>query len=145
MNICFELEKTVPASVNIVVGNPALTFNDKESSQITNIFHQHIQGGNTTIQNTGKHASITVNVNKADTDSFIKELESKGIPKEDATELATIVQSETSTSPQEPLGKKAQSWIVKNLQKALNGGWKMGTSVATEVITEAVKQYYGLD
>jgi hypothetical protein len=33
---------------------------------------------------------------------------------------------------------------VDNLKKAADGTWKIGVSVATDVIKEAVLKYYGL-
>ena len=52
---------------------------------------------------------------------------------------------ETVASKDEPFGKKATSWLASHhLKKAAEGRWKIGISVATEVLTEAAKKYYGL-
>jgi 3-methyladenine DNA glycosylase AlkD len=66
-----------------------------------------------------------------------------GIPKFDASELADILASESPESKEEPFGKKAKAWIVKNIGKAANGTWKAGMAVATNVLTEAALRYYG--
>ena len=42
------------------------------------------------------------------------------------------------------MGPKVRSWIVENLKKAANGTWKMGVSVATDVIKEALLKFYDL-
>jgi hypothetical protein len=73
---------------------------------------------------------------------FIEHLKQAGIAEPDAKQLAEIVASESSESKQEPLGAKA--WLIKNLKKAADGTWKIGVSVATDVIKEAVLKYYGL-
>ena len=62
----------------------------------------------------------------------------------DANEIAEIIASEAPESSQEPFGKKAKQWIAKNLVKATNGAWSVGVAVATQVLTEAAKKYYGL-
>lgn len=41
------------------------------------------------------------------------------------------------------MGTKARGWLVDNLKKAADGTWKMGVTVATEVIKEALLKYYG--
>jgi len=75
---------------------------------------------------------------------FIEHLKQAGIAEPDAKQLAEIVASESSESKQEPLGAKAKAWLIKNLKKAADGTWKIGVSVATDVIKEAVLKYYGL-
>jgi hypothetical protein len=42
------------------------------------------------------------------------------------------------------MGPKAQKWVLENLGKAALGTWKMGLTVATDVIKEALLKYYGL-
>jgi 3-methyladenine DNA glycosylase AlkD len=61
-----------------------------------------------------------------------------GISKVDASELAGILASESPQSKEEPFGKKAKAWIVKNIGKAANGTWKVGVAVATNIL-----RYYG--
>jgi hypothetical protein len=42
------------------------------------------------------------------------------------------------------MGPKARNWFVKNLKKAADGTWKVGVTVASGVIKEALLKYYGL-
>lgn len=67
-----------------------------------------------------------------------------GLPQDDAKELASIVESEEPTSPDEPFGEKAKAWLADNLKKAAQGAWGIGISVASKVLTEATLKYYGL-
>ena len=46
-------------------------------------------------------------------------------------------------SKEEPFGTKGKAWIAKNINKAVDGTWKVGIAVATKVLTEAVLKYYG--
>jgi phosphodiesterase/alkaline phosphatase D-like protein len=75
---------------------------------------------------------------------LVEFLKQAGIPEADARQLGDIVATEEPESKQEPLGSKAKKWLVDNLKKAANGTWKVGVSVATDVIKEAVLKYYGL-
>ena len=73
-----------------------------------------------------------------------KLLVSEGISEDSAKELSKIVESESPTSEKEPLGTKAKKWLIDNLKKAEDGSWKVGISVATDVIKKAVMGYYGI-
>ena len=58
--------------------------------------------------------------------------------------LAAIAASEKPDSDAEPMGPKARKWLLENLKKAASGTWKMGLTVATDVVKEALLKYYGL-
>jgi hypothetical protein len=66
------------------------------------------------------------------------------LPETDARQLGQIATSEEPESKSEPFGAKAGKWLVDNLKKAADGTWKIGVSVATDVIKEALLKYYGL-
>lgn len=143
LELTLEIEKSVPSSAEIGIGPPVeAKMKDKEAvTQIT----QHIIHGNvTTISNSGSHAHINVSIAQGDKSALIKALTDGGIPKEDADELAAIIEAEAPESKDEPFGTKTKAWITKNLGKAASGGWKIGISVATSLITEAALRYYGL-
>jgi hypothetical protein len=72
-----------------------------------------------------------------------KSIPAAGIPRSEAEELAEIVASEEPEDDKQPFGKKAKSWIARNIGKAIDGTWKIGIAVATSVLTEAALQYYG--
>jgi hypothetical protein len=73
----------------------------------------------------------------------MKSLEANGIASADAAEIAKIFESEVPESKDEPFGEKAKAWIAANIGEAVNGTWKVGVSVATQLITEAALKYYG--
>ena len=72
-------------------------------------------------------------------------MSAQGISSDDAHALAEIVASEEPGGSEEPLGEKARKWVAENIRKAADGSWKVGISVATEVIKKAALRYYGLD
>ena len=101
--------------------------------------------GNVTTAVAGGHgANIAVSVEERNKNSLIEHLVASGIPKNDASELASILESEEPSTKEEPFGQKAKNWIASNLKKAAEGTWKIGISTATTVITEAALKYYGL-
>jgi hypothetical protein len=42
------------------------------------------------------------------------------------------------------MGAQAKSWLRDKLEKGAAEAWNMGKPVAQKIITEAIKQYYGL-
>lgn len=143
LELTLEIEKSAPSAAEVTFGSPELsqTANSEKVSQISN---QVIYGNVTHITSSGAGTNISVQFAAGDLHGLIENLTQLGIASSDASEFAHVVASEESTSPDEPLGDKASTWIVKNLKKALDGTWKVGVSVATKVLTEAALKYYGL-
>jgi AbiTii len=144
LELTLELEKSIPAAAEITLGPPASAPASKDTETVTQITQQIIHGNVTTISNTGDSANIQVNIFKGDETSLIKALVAAGIRKSDAAEFAEIISSEAPESSEEPFGKKAKAWIAKNIGKAMDGTWKIGIAIATQVLTEAALKYYGL-
>lgn len=137
LEFTIQLEKAMPSAADICL----------EPIQIDNIDNQDINKiVNQTVYNitARDHAAIRINIIHGNSEALTQKLEQDGIPKVEARELTEIVENEKPISPEEPLGKKAQQWLMDNLKKAQDGTWKVGVSVATDVIKEAVKNYYGL-
>ncbi|MDH6025477.1 MULTISPECIES: hypothetical protein [Vibrio] len=142
LELTIELEKSIPAAVDIVLSpSPNESIDTQE---ITKIINQTIYGNYTEISNSGDGASIGVHAIQGNAELLTEKLESAGITKSSAEELAAIVKAEPPSSPEEPLGNKAKKWLVDNLKKAEDGTWKVGISVATDVIKKSVMGYYGL-
>lgn len=142
LELTIELEKDIPEASQVNFG-PAgeQTINPEKVQQIS----QQIIYGNVTTAVTGGHGSnITISVGERDTVSLIEYLSKSGLPEEDATEIANIMESEEPSSVDEPFGEKARNWIATNLVKAVKGTWGVGINVATKVLSEAALKYYGL-
>ena len=142
LELTLELEKSIPAAAHVSFGAPQNT--DTNPEKVQQISQQIIYGNVTTAVAGSSDTQITIDIGVRDNDSFIEHLVKSGIPREDASELAEIVQSEEPTSPEEPFGEKAKFWLGSNLKKAAEGTWNIGISVATKVLTEAALKYYGL-
>jgi hypothetical protein len=142
LELTIELEKSLPAAAEIVLEPEKSEFIDKK--KVSKIINQTIYGNYTEISNSGDGANIGVQTIQGNSEELEKTLEASGISEDSAKELAEIVQSEGPTSKDEPFGKKAKSWLLDNLKKTEDGTWKVGISVATDVIKKAVSGYYGL-
>jgi hypothetical protein len=142
LELTIELEKSLPVAAEIVLEPEKSDGIDKQ--EVSKIINQTIYGNYTEISNTGDGANIGVQTIQGNREELEKTLEAAGISEESAKELTEIVQSEEPTSKEEPFGKKAKGWLLDNLKKAEDGTWKVGISVATDVIKKAVTGYYGL-
>lgn len=143
LELTIEIERSIPEAASIDLGKPN-TETHKSSEVATQISQQIIYGNVTSISSTGNAARISLSIGERDVRALIEYLKAAGIPEPDAAQLADIVAAEEPESKEEPLGKKGRNWLVKNLKKAANGTWKIGVSVATEVVKEAALKYYGL-
>lgn len=143
LELTIELEKSIPAAVDVAFENRQ-SADSETSAKVTQISQQVFYGNVTNISSTGEGAQFLLSINKGDDEAFKAYLVNAGLDQSDALELATIVASEQPGDKNEPLGSRAKSWLVENLKKAADGTWKVGVSVATEVIKNAVLKYYGL-
>ena len=142
LELTLELEKSIPEAAHVSFGANQNTDTDQEKVQ--QISQQIIYGNVTTAVAGSGRANININIAARDNNAFIEYLVNYGIPREDASELATVVASEEPSSHVEPFGEKAKKWLVTNIKKAAEGTWNVGISVATKAFTEAALKYYGL-
>ncbi|PHS77873.1 MAG: hypothetical protein COB56_01295 [Robiginitomaculum sp.] len=144
LEFTIELEKSFPEALDINIENINSIPEDKKKD-INNMVLKIVHGNNTEIFNSGDNNSIQVNISSGNIQELTTVLNDAGIPKKEAEELSAIIAAEEPESQKEPLGKKAQKWLGKNISKAINGTWKIGASALSGVLTAAAKQYYGLD
>jgi hypothetical protein len=143
LELTIELERSVPIAAEVGLSKPTED-TSASADTVTQITNQTIYGNVTAISSTGSGATVNIQINKNDEEALVKYLEDAGLASSDASEIASIVASEEPESAEEPFGAKAKAWIAKNIQKAADGTWKIGFSVATKVLTEAALKFYGL-
>lgn len=143
LELTIGLAKSIPDATSIVLvdNTSAVQVSAEKVTQITN---QVIYGNVTSIASSGTNATISVTIQQGDQQSLIDALVQAGLPQPDAAEFGKIIASEKPESKAEPFGAKAKTWIAENLKKAVSGAWKMGFSVATDVLKQAALKYYGL-
>lgn len=145
LDLVLDLEKRIPEISNVSIEQPEIQISSSKMEELLMSQTKIIYGDNYEISSSGDSANINIKNVAGDADGLAETLVKVGIAKKDASQLAKIISSEEATSKEEPLGKKAQKWLVKNIGKATNGSWKIGASVATKVISAAALKYYGLD
>ena len=143
LELTLELEKSVPGATKIAVGPPILP-SAPSAAAATQIAQQIIYGNFTSIAATGPGSTIQVAVVPYNLESLTQFLAVSGMDERDARELASLASSEKPDSSAEPMGPKVRGWLVENLKKAASGAWKMGVTVATDGVKEALLKYYGL-
>jgi len=143
LELTIEIEKSIPSSMEVEFGS-STSGNQKTSETVSQISQQVIYGNVTSINSSGEGAQFLISIEKGDDSAFKEYLVKAGIEESDAEDLLEIVEAEEPGDRDEPFGSKAKEWLVNNLRKAADGTWKVGVSVATEVIKDAVLKYYGL-
>ena len=114
------------------------------AGKVNQIFNQTIHGNMTNVSNTGQIGTMNFGISTGNSKQVVDALVKSGISEKDAEEFSEIIASEKPESAEEPFGKKAKSWIAKNIGKAVDGTWKAGLSVATDVLKQATLSDYGL-
>jgi hypothetical protein len=143
LELTIELEKSVPEASSVSVG-PTSSALEKHATATTQIVQQTIYGNYTSVSSTGAGANTAIAVGESDTESLAQFLSTSGLAEEDAKALAELASQEQPDSKSEPMGPKVRAWLANNLKKAVNGTWKLGVSMATDVVKEALLKYYGL-
>lgn len=111
------------------------------TSKTAQITQYVVYGNQTNISNSARgNATIYVNVTPGDQSELIQYLISVGVQAKEASELAQIAAIEAPDRSGHALGEKATGW----LSKVLGGAWSVSKEVGTELLTEGLKQYYGL-
>lgn len=141
LDLTLEIERKIPDAEKVTVGNN-LESNQTIKSETNNIFNQIIYGDVSYI-NASDGSTITISVIAGDKTSLSNALTQSGIPEEEAKEFARIVSEETPDQQTKTLGVKAVGWIKNASIKAASGAWKIGSSVLTDLATEAALKFYG--
>lgn len=71
-------------------------------------------------------------------------LKQYGVGEPDILDLRNALDSDTGTERSKKIGERTSNWIGKMIGKASSGAWKIGTSVASEVLTKSISSYLGL-
>ena len=140
LELTIELERSIPEAATVSLG-PSASTTPKNAAAATQIAQQIIYGNFTSIASSGEGARIAIGIGVRDATGLASFLASSGFPEDDAKELAQLASTEEPGSQSEPMGPKVRAWFLDNLKKAANGTWKMGVTVATGVIKEALLKY----
>jgi hypothetical protein len=116
--------------------------------EIATIMNQTIinNSGDGNVLNTGEKANIiaAININKGNKEELDKHLQAIGLNDIDTTELIDIIDTEEPNFDNKTFGQKVNTWIQKMLGKVLDGSWNIGIGASGNLISEAIKTYYGM-
>lgn len=90
-----------------------------------------------------EQTSVTV-VSEGDWENLQKHLSAMGIQPTDIEALKEALEEEPTIRSKSSFGAKVSTWLGKMVSKSAQGVWKVGTSVASQVLTKALLGYYGL-
>lgn len=93
LELTIELEKSIPAAVDIKFGSREST-DSETSDKVTQISQQVIYGNVTSITSSGDGAQFLLAIDTGDTDALKEYLVNSGLEQPDATELVEIISSE---------------------------------------------------
>ena len=118
-----------------------------EQRKVSQIFNTYISGN---VQNVATGSSNTSQIGrielKHNKEALAELLQEKGIPPTDIENLLTAIEDDRKVDPdQKNVGPKVTNWLGSMLKKSASGAWKIGSGVATAVLTKAITAYYGLE
>ena len=139
LNFAIEIEATNPDAGEAAPGSTPVP-----KEKVSQIFNTYIYG---TVGNVASGHDIqqtaTVNVQQGDFSSLANYLKEQGVEEAEVLELKEALKSEPKPSTS-GFGKKVSTWMGKMIQKSAEGTWKIGTTVAANLLTSAIKSYYGI-
>jgi hypothetical protein len=111
-----------------------------ERSVTNNIFGgiNVIASGHSSVNSTVSQTSSSITA--GDKEQLETALRRTGLPESSLNDLSKAIQQDGSAN----MGSRVQAWIKENAPKALIGGVQLGAQVAKPVLTELLKQYFGL-
>ena len=145
LELCIKITDEFPEAIKIEASDMERNMSDEKSGQVTNIVNQTVYGTSTTITSSGDFAHINIDNDQNSSEELFKTLAENGILEADAKTISEIIASEKPSKGKDKLGKKAQNWLLENLQKAVDGTWEIGISAASDLVTKAAARYYGLE
>lgn len=97
-----------------------------------------IASGHSSVSSTVKQNFTTISAgNREELDNVLRQA---GISETSLSDLSRAIKEDGSMK----MGSRVHAWIKENAAKTLIGGIKLGTSAAIPVLTEYLKQYFGV-
>ena len=124
--------------------NSSPTPEGSNESTIGRLVNYHIYGGQNVFNTDVDQVNPQVNiVQKNDADSLLAHLREKGVEEDDLRELSDAIAAEPEVSG-DNFGPKVGAWMGGMIGKASTGVWQAGIEVASNVLDNALKRYYGM-
>lgn len=122
------------------------TDRQKQSVDTRSLFNNAILGDNATIIIGDKNKADIVNIHlKGNFDALTHELKKYNVAEEDIAQLqAAIQEDEPNIDPKsKEFGASVKAWMQRMLHKAVETSWQIELGMASAILTDALKHYYG--
>lgn len=122
------------------------TDSQKHSVDTRSLFNNAVLGDNATIIIGDKNKADIVNLHlKGNFDALAHELKKYNVADKAIAELETAIQEDEPTIDQKSkeFGTSVKAWVQRMLHKAVDTSWKIEVGMASSILTEALKHYYG--
>lgn len=117
-----------------------------QSPETASMFNHAIFGDNVTIQ-VGNYSTQTVTnqITRGDFETLESYLLQHHVPPVDADRLQSAIKADEKTKDvkEKRFGSKVRDWMKEMLAKAVDGSWQIELGIASNLLTEALKTYYG--
>jgi hypothetical protein len=142
LSFALEIEEEAPDAGEALPGQKPIA-----EERVQQVFNTYIMQGGTAQIAAGNQTikyDINIQVIQNDFDSLKRFLSSLEVGEDDIQELGEAIQKDKKYQKETGFGKKVQTWLGKMISKAADGSWKIATSVAANLLTKALMQYYGI-
>ena len=142
LSFALEIEEEAPNAGEALPGQKPVA-----EEHVQQVFNTYIMQGGTAQIAAGDQTieyDIDIQVIQNDFDSLKQFLSSLEVGEDDMQELGEAIQEDKKYQKETGFGNKVQTWLGKMISKAADGSWKIATSVAANLLTKALMQYYGI-
>ncbi len=138
LSFTLELEEFAPET-----GDPLKNLKEEHPREIQNTFNTHIMGSVANMNQAGNYVTQNASIQAGDIDAVCRSLTKMGLSAVEVEDFKVALVSEP-VGHEGAWGKKVSGQVAKVIQKAAEGALSVTTNVATGVLTEIVKGYYGV-
>ncbi|MDF9828521.1 hypothetical protein M2447_002645 [Ereboglobus sp. PH5-10] len=139
------LEWTLKLEEEGILGE-GMTFTPAEKNkamQSADIRIENFQGILGNVTQSSVTQNLTLKIEKEDFDSLSRYLSSIGVDEKEIGELRQSLEQDGKPTAK-GFGSRVSQWIGKMVTKAADGGWQVGIGAAANLLSDAVKAYWGI-
>lgn len=140
LNFVLEIEAVAPNA-----GEPSQGEKPIPEERVQQVFNTVILGGYAQIAagNQTIKYDTDIKIIQNDFDSLRRFLSSLEVGEDNIRKLGEAIQKDGKYQKEAGFGNKVQTWLEKMSCRAADGSWKIAISVAANLLTKALMQYYG--
>jgi hypothetical protein len=141
LKFALEIEEQAPTAGDASPGTKPLLSEERVAQMFTTIVMGGVQNLAVSSAGSVQHAQ---QIQAGDLAALKQFLSQQGIEPIDLADLEAAIDKDPKPKTGSPFGKRVAAWMGTMVTKAALGAWKVGSSAAAELLTAAIKAYYGL-